>query len=161
MLFTKLFLCLCFTNLKLFPLTKAQNSPDDILKAHNEIRAEVGVSPLVWNETLAAYAQDYAEKRKGDCGMEYSTGAYGENLASGDGSMNIADAVKFWAEEKSDYDHASNKCISGGTDCFHYTQVVSRLSTSVGCAKTMCVNGWDYVICTYFPPGNIDGQRPY
>ncbi|KAE8717518.1 gibberellin 20-oxidase-3 [Hibiscus syriacus] len=105
------------------------------LKAHNEFRAQVGVPPLVWNEILAKYAQEYAKKRVNDCKMENSMGPYGENLAGGYDESTIADSVRFWATEKPDYDPASGKCKSGGDDCLHYTQIVAMKTTSVGCAR--------------------------
>ncbi|KAE8725294.1 hypothetical protein F3Y22_tig00008957pilonHSYRG00006 [Hibiscus syriacus] len=138
-----------------------EETPEDILKAHNEFRAQVGVPPLVWNETLAKYAQVYAKKRVNDCKMEHSMGPYGENLAGGYEDSTIADSVRFWATEKPDYDPASGKCKSGGFDCGHYTQIVARKTTNVGCAREKCTNGWYYVICSYYPAGNIEGEKAY
>ncbi|GMI97656.1 hypothetical protein like AT4G33720 [Hibiscus trionum] len=161
MLFAKPFLAMCFMTLNLFWLSRATNSPSDILKAHNRYRAEVGAPPLDWDDSLATYAQEYADKKKGNCEMKHSIGPYGENLASSSGKMSITDAVKYWADEKPDYDHASNTCKSGGIACFHYTQVVSEASFSVGCGKAKCANGWEYVVCNYYPPGNIEGEKPY
>lgn len=45
------------------------------------------------------------------------------------------------------------------TDVAHYTQVVWSGTTHVGCAIYPSAN-WDYLICRYSPPGNIDGARP-
>ncbi|KAL1544338.1 basic form of pathogenesis-related protein 1-like [Salvia divinorum] len=135
------------------------NSPHDFLEAHNRARAEVGVAPLAWNETVAGYALRYAYKRYGDCEMEHSMGPYGENLAEGWGRLSAVDAVGMWVNEKSCYDHSSNSCVGG--ECLHYTQVVWRDSTHLGCARRQCRNGWLFVICSYDPPGNYVGQRPY
>ncbi|XP_047983506.1 basic form of pathogenesis-related protein 1-like [Salvia hispanica] len=135
------------------------NSPHDFLEAHNRARAEVGVAPLAWNETVAGYALRYAYKRYGDCEMEHSMGPYGENLAEGWGRLSAVDAVGMWVSEKSCYDHSSNSCVGG--ECLHYTQVVWRDSTHLGCARRQCRNGWLFVICSYDPPGNYIGQRPY
>ncbi|KAL2231481.1 basic form of pathogenesis-related protein 1-like [Sesamum indicum] len=141
-------------------LACAQNSPDDYLKAHNAGRAQVGVPPLAWSETLVAYAEDYAKKRAGDCAMKHSDGPYGENLAKGSWDVNAKEAVQMWLDEKKFYDEATNTCI-GGEPCLHYTQVVWRGSTHVGCAKVKCANGWAFVSCNYDPPGNYVGERPY
>ncbi|CAL2279522.1 unnamed protein product [Prunus armeniaca] len=86
-------------------------------------------------------------------------GPYGENLAEGYGEMTGGQAVKFWVTEKPNYDYASNTCV--GDVCGHYTQVVWRNSTHVGCARAKCKNGWMFVICSYYPPGNYIGERPY
>ncbi|MBA0551148.1 hypothetical protein Golob_022044, partial [Gossypium lobatum] len=55
---------------------RAQISLQDFANAHNVIRAKAGVGPLVWNQTLASYAQNYANKRISDCKMEPSYGPY-------------------------------------------------------------------------------------
>ncbi|KAL8540481.1 hypothetical protein ACS0TY_001931 [Phlomoides rotata] len=136
-----------------------QNSPQDFLDAHNRARAEVGVQPLVWNDTVANYALQYARKRYADCKMEHSMGPYGENLAEGYGRLSAVDAVGMWVSEKSCYDYKSNSCVGG--ECLHYTQVVWRDSLHLGCARLQCRNAWLFVICDYDPPGNYIGQRPY
>ncbi|MEM6522020.1 MAG: CAP domain-containing protein, partial [Cyanobacteria bacterium P01_C01_bin.70] len=40
--------------------------------------------------------------------------------------------VAAWVAEKADYDYASNSCASGKV-CGHYTQIVWRETTAVGC----------------------------
>ncbi|TYI98411.1 hypothetical protein E1A91_D01G212600v1 [Gossypium mustelinum] len=159
--FTKLSSAICFMTLCLSHFSEAQNSPQDFVKAHNVIRAAVGVGPLVWNRTVASYAQKYADKRMKDCEMEHSYGPYGENLAEGYGNLDGVDAVKMWASEKPDYDHSSNSCVSGGDDCLHYTQIVWSKSVHLGCGRAKCANGWVFVICSYDPVGNVEGERPY
>ncbi|XVE67398.1 hypothetical protein DITRI_Ditri08aG0157100 [Diplodiscus trichospermus] len=160
MCFTKLFLAI-YLILALAHFSVAQNSPQDFVNAHNVIRAKVGVGPLVWNRTVAAYAQNYANERIKDCNLEHSYGPYGENLAEGYGNLNGVDAVTMWASEKPDYDYASNSCHSGDDECLHYTQVVWRNSVHLGCGRAKCNNGWVFVICSYAPVGNIEGERPY
>ncbi|KAL2537290.1 CAP superfamily protein [Forsythia ovata] len=136
-----------------------QNSPQDFLSTHNEARAQVGVPPLVWNDTVAAYALNYANERRADCELAHSEGPYGENLAEGWGKLAAGDAVSLWVGERSCYEYDSNSCVDG--ECLHYTQVVWRDSVHLGCARVQCSNGWLFVICNYDPPGNYIGQRPY
>ncbi|KAG4960585.1 hypothetical protein AAZX31_13G234600 [Glycine max] len=140
-------------------LSLAQNTPQDFLDVHNQARAEVGVGPLSWNHTLQAYAQSYANKRIPDCNLEHSMGPFGENIAEGYAEMKGSDAVKFWLTEKPYYDHHSNACVHD--ECLHYTQIVWRDSVHLGCARAKCNNDWVFVICSYSPPGNIEGERPY
>lgn len=140
-------------------LIYAQNSPQDFLDAHNPARAEVGVPPLIWNDTVAAYAQAYAVKRALDCALEHSQGPYGENIAEGSWDLTAKEAVDMWVGEKSSYDYNSNSCVGG--QCLHYTQVVWRNTQSVGCGKAPCSNGWTFISCNYYPPGNYIGERPY
>ncbi|XVF68172.1 hypothetical protein PTKIN_Ptkin10aG0182700 [Pterospermum kingtungense] len=136
MWFTKLFLAIWFMTMTLAHFTQAQSSPEDFVNAHNVVRAKVGVGPLVWNHTVAAYAQNYANERIKDCNLEHSYGPYGENLAEGYGNLDGVDAVKMWASEKPDYNYESNSCNSGDDECLHYTQVVWRDSVHLGCGRT-------------------------
>uniref|UniRef100_A0A803NRP8 SCP domain-containing protein n=1 Tax=Cannabis sativa TaxID=3483 RepID=A0A803NRP8_CANSA len=101
----------------------ASASSNDFLDTHNAIRAEVGVGPMTWNNTLVAYASNYANKMKGkNCELEHSQGIYGENLAAGYGEMTGEQAVKFWATEKTMYDYTSNTCTEEDA-CGHYLQL--------------------------------------
>ncbi|CAH9071543.1 unnamed protein product [Cuscuta epithymum] len=133
---------------------------NQFVDGHNRARASVGVPPVSWNESVAAYAEAYAAQRAGDCEMEHSEGPYGENIAEGYGELKASDAVNMWVGERPYYDHASNSC-TGGEECGHYTQVVWRDTTSIGCAREVCRNGWMFVTCNYYPPGNYIGERPY
>ncbi|KAF4383649.1 hypothetical protein F8388_014149 [Cannabis sativa] len=139
-----------------------KHSHFDFLDTHNAIRAEVGVGPMTWNKTLVAYARNYANSMVSkNCELEHSGGIYGENLAAGYGEMTGEQAVKFWATEKTMYDYTSNTCKEED-GCGHYLQVVWRNSIRLGCATTKCSNnGLVFVICSYDPPGNYIGQRPY
>ncbi|XP_076904155.1 basic form of pathogenesis-related protein 1-like [Bidens hawaiensis] len=142
------------------PVPHNQDLGLDFLVPHNKARAQVGVQPLTWNTTVAAYARGYAYHRLGDCDMEHSQGPFGENLAEGYGDQFTAtDAVNMWVGEKQYYEYQSNSCV--GDECGHYTQVVWRDSVYLGCAKVKCRNSWMFVICSYDPPGNYEGQRPY
>lgn len=153
---------LCFLTLgTLIHHCHAQNSPQDFLNAHNTARAQVGVGPLTWDNTVAAYALNYTNSRIGDCNLVHSGGPYGENLAEGTGSFSGTDAVKLWVDEKVNYNYDTNTCAAGKV-CGHYTQVVWRNSVRLGCARVLCNNGnWWFITCSYDPPGNYIGQKPY
>ncbi|KAJ6791409.1 pathogenesis-related protein PRB1-3-like [Iris pallida] len=149
------------TTLTLIQLAYAQNSPQDFVNAHNSARKSVGVGPVSWDAKLEAYAKKYAHQRVADCKMVHSKGPYGENLFKGYGKpYSAAYAVKQWVAEKQYYDYSSNTCASGKV-CGHYTQVVWAKSVAIGCARVTCNNGYIYIICSYNPPGNYIGQRPY
>ncbi|GMY38828.1 pathogenesis-related protein 1-like [Fagus crenata] len=137
----------------------AQDSQEDYLNAQNAARAKVGVPPLTWDNKVAAYAQNYANQRIGDCKLVHSGGPYGENIAWGSGDLKATDAVNMWVGEKPHYDYNSNSCVGGA--CLHYTQVVWRKSVRLGCAKVRCKSGGTFIGCNYDPPGNYIGERPY
>ncbi|PRQ22206.1 pathogenesis-related leaf protein 6-like [Rosa rugosa] len=137
-----------------------RDSPQDYLNVHNVARARVGVANIRWDNTVAAYALKYTKSRLGDCNLVHSGGPYGENLAKGSGSFTAAAAANMWVAEKPYYNYTSNAC-TGGKQCRHYTQVVWAKSVRVGCARLQCRNSWWFVTCSYYPPGNYIGQRPY
>ncbi|CAE6075743.1 unnamed protein product [Arabidopsis lyrata] len=140
----------------------ADINPQQTLAAHNKARAEDGVGPMVWNDTLAAYAQSFANKRIGDCALTHSSGPYGENIILGrypDSNLSGPVAVGYWMEEKPNYNYKLNKC---DFVCHDYTQIVWRNSVRLGCGSVRCQNDANvWIICSYDPPGNIPGERPY
>lgn len=152
---------------KVRPIDDVQ--PDKTVEVHNKIRAEVGVAPLVWNKTVAAYAQNFANKQKkaGVCAyssIRHSGGPYGENIAAGwvqpEDQMSGPIAAKYWYTEKPNYDYATNKCKA---ECGHYTQMVANQSFSFGCGSFRCHdNELIYIVCDYqpMPVGDAD-TRPY
>jgi len=144
-----------------FLVGQGQDLQQQFLSPHNDARAQVSVDALVWDDTVAAYAQDYANQRMGDCAMQHSGGQYGENLFEETGEADpVGGAVMAWVNEKQYYDYSSNSCAEGQV-CGHYTQVVWRDSKRLGCAQAQCNNGGNFVICNYDPPGNVIGQTPY
>ncbi|XP_068666646.1 pathogenesis-related protein PR-1-like [Aristolochia californica] len=133
----------------------------EFLNAHNKVRAQHGLPRLKWSSRLATFAKWYANQRRGDCRLIHSSGDLGENIFWGKGKRwTPAQAVALWAAEKSDYDYKRNVCI-GNRECLHYTQLVWKTTTSVGCAKVICRSGDSFITCNYYPHGNIIGVRPY
>ncbi|XP_039022994.1 pathogenesis-related protein 1-like [Hibiscus syriacus] len=117
----------------------------------NAARAAVGVEPITWDNTVAAYAQSYVNQSIADCSLVHSGGpfhisnrSYGENLAWSSGDLSGTDAVTVWVNEGADYDYVSNSCASGKV-CRRYTQVVWRNSVRLGCAKVTCNNGGTFI----------------
>lgn len=138
--------------------------------AHNVERAEVGVPPLVWDADLAAIAQAWVVQCVDtqapiglvDHNANRSQGYpeyVGENIYGSGGQASGTAAVALWIQEQANYNYANNSC-SGV--CGHWTQVVWRTTTKVGCAIHTCP-GLQYgatVVCNYAPGGN-NGGRPY
>ena len=170
----RLFLVCCL--LAALPAQALDFDENEMLKAHNRWRASAGVPPLTYSPELAASAQVWADnlKQNNQCHMQHSKpdNKYGENLfwASAiqwtDGKRELQKVkpkkvVDDWASERNDYDHARNRCAAGKM-CGHYTQVVWRTTTTVGCAVAVCGNTLEQIwVCQYQPPGNWVGQKPY
>jgi len=144
-----------------------------MLDAHNQVRANAqpapspALRPLNWSGDAAATAQAWAK----GCTFSHNPnlGDLGENLAAfyPVGSGTPEGVVQGWAAEAQNYDYATDTC---GSACGHYTQLVWRATTAVGCARATCTaasspfaNGqsWDLWVCDYDPGGNILGQKPY
>jgi hypothetical protein len=137
-----------------------------ILAAHNRERVRLGIAPLHWDPALAAAAASYGRTLARLGRLQHSTGAdrqgQRENLWMGThGAFSPEQMVGGWIAERAYYrpDQPFPYVSRTGNwaDVAHYTQVVWRGTTRVGCA--IYPSGrWDYLICRYSPPGNIDGR---
>jgi pathogenesis-related protein 1 len=124
-------------------------SQKTILKAHNKLRAKHHSPPLKWDKTLATYAQNWSNK----CVFQHSGGQYGENLALG--YPNWGEVINGWYSEVKNYDY-SKPGFSMNTG--HFTAVVWKSTTKVGCGVKTCNNlgqGVKLYTCSYAPAGNI------
>jgi uncharacterized protein YkwD len=124
--------------------------------AHNAVRAKHCAAPLTWSPKLAAVAQKWADTlRDKGCAFGHSGGQYGENLAAGtEGVLDPEATVKMWYDEIAKY-----RFPDGGfsMETGHFTQVIWRGTTQVGCGHSQC-KGNDIWVCNYDPAGNWDGQ---
>lgn len=135
-----------------------------ILAAHNRERAAVGHPPLRWDPALAASAAAYGPHlaRLGRLVHSPRQGRPGqrENLAMAwHGTHSPEQLVAMWTAEKTMLTPGTFPYVSRTgywKDVAHYTQMVWRTTTHVGCAIHHA--DWDYLICRYSPPGNIDGR---
>ncbi|TVU48792.1 hypothetical protein EJB05_00067 [Eragrostis curvula] len=139
-----------------------EKAVNDIINEHNVFRAKEHVPPIKWNTTLAKFSQDYAEtlKRDKDCQMIHSDSPYGENLMMGSGALSWKTTVDDWTAEKKSYHYGDNSCDPGQM-CGHYTAVIWKDTTSVGCGRVLCANKDTMIVCSYWPPGNYIGKKPY
>jgi len=122
-----------------------------MLDAHNKYRAKHGVSEFAWSDDLASFAFDHAST----CVFEHTHGKFGENLAAG--FPTVEDSVDGWYNEIDEYDF-NNPGFGEATG--HFTQVVWKGSSKVGCAWVSC-NTQDtpgrYLVCEYENAGNVIG----
>ena len=138
-----------------------------MLEHHNDERRAVGLAPLVWDDTLTqhalAYARELARTRKFEHARQPDgPGREGENLFTGTlGAYSFDEMVQFWIDEKKWFVNRAAPDVSTtgrGEDVGHYTQMIWRTTTKVGCA--IASSKWDdYLVCRYAPAGNIIGQK--
>ncbi|MGD0192982.1 MAG: CAP family protein [Rhizomicrobium sp.] len=138
---------------------------NELLTAQNKYRAEVGLPPLQWSDTLAQSAQQWAEELAKENQMRHS-GAVGrgENLAMWTtGKASLTQLVAMWGNEKKWFIHTNFPNVSTSGDWHavaHYTQLVWRNTTDVGCGIASG-GGNDYLVCQYSPQGNLETQQVY
>lgn len=121
------------------------------LNSHNTDRAKHSAPSMKWNETLASYAKDYLSNQ--NCVFAHSGGPYGENIAMGYSSPE--DAISAWYKEGQQYSFGSGG-FSEATG--HFTQMIWKESTQLGCAQVDCGSKGTFFSCEYFPRGNVISQ---
>jgi uncharacterized protein YkwD len=127
-----------------------------LLDAHNRVRAKHCAPALSWSPKLAQVAQQWASSlRAQGCKFGHSGGRYGENLAAGTaGTLDGRSVTDMWYGEIKKYSFPN-----GGfsMETGHFTQVVWKQTTQLGCGMTTC-RGMDIWVCEYDPPGNVQGM---
>lgn len=167
------------------PVQKAPAAGDyqsTVLYHHNIHRANHSADALSWDPTLASYAQQVAAR----CTFEHDTsvifpcyfraliltssshvggGGYGQNLVSGDDEAHIGISMtdRLYNTEINQYTNLFGKDspdMSNFLKWGHFSQMVWKASTTVGCATQACPNGmpgWpdvhSFTVCNYSPPG--------
>ncbi|WP_280477572.1 CAP family protein [Nocardia asiatica] len=136
----------------------------DCLHAHNGYRKRHAAPALVTDPALVAFAKKRANKLATTEIFAHDAGNYGENLAwnwSSAGAAPVACAapVKNWYDEVKDvtWDDPERNWSRTG----HFTQVVWRGTTKLGCAQAGAINGkkgGTYTVCNYDPAGNMMGD---
>lgn len=132
--------------------------------AHNAVRRPLGLDDLTWSPALQASAQAWADVLAVRCDNDqnpHSTdrGNVGENIYWSIGLETTGSTItEAWASEVADYNYADNSC-SGV--CGHYTQIVWRSTTELGCGRGVCPDGGEWWVCHYAPAGNYIGEKPY
>lgn len=136
-----------------------------LLADQNGERVRKGASPLSWSHQLAQEAQSCADRLAHDDRMYHSDretrrGA-GENLWYGSAGYYSADNMVggFLAERKAYKPGTFPEVSKTGRwqDVGHYTQVIWPGTQQVGCAVSHN-KAHDFLVCRYWPAGNIMGH---
>ncbi|MFN4911592.1 MAG: CAP family protein [Flavobacteriales bacterium] len=136
-----------------------------ILQQHNAERALLNIPGLSWNKKIAAYAEEWALKlATDDAGIVHrKSHLYGENISwiggLDDLQVDVRDGVSLWTDEKQYFKY---KPIGDGwAKSGHYTQVIWKKTTEVGCGCAISESGNFFIVCNYNPHGNTVGEKPY
>lgn len=145
------------------------NLDQRVLAAHNRERIATGIPALVWDEGLAQSARAYAAKMSATGEFKHSDDEpgvepQGENLWAGTpGYYSPESMVGLWVAEKRDFKPGVFPMNSRTGDIEavgHYTQLMWRRSSAVGCALAHG-RAEDFLVCRYSTAGNVVGQLPY
>lgn len=140
-----------------------------MLAGHNAARAAAGLAPLAWDEGLVATAQAYATdlartERFAHAEQPDGPAHQGENLWMGTrDAYRYQEMIGHWVAEKRDFLNRPTPGFSKTAhwqDVAHYTQIIWRHTTRMGCAMASSARD-DYLVCRYSPAGNVVGQMPY
>lgn len=135
-----------------------------ILTAHNAARGAIGAAPIQWDANLQSQAASYAAYLAAHNMFAHSSaqqrGGTGENLWMGTrGAFTVESMFAGWNSEKSAFRPGVFPAVSRSGnwhDVGHYTQVVWPQTKRVGCAVASNA-GYDFLVCRYWPAGNVHG----
>jgi hypothetical protein len=138
-----------------------------LLESHNHERAVLGLAPLRWNGELAEGAKRWADHLVNTGQFAHSPDEpgqrVGENIWGGtSGRFTPERMVGFWLAERRFFKPGvfpENSTSGKSMDVSHYTQVIWRDSTHVGCSLARDKRE-DILVCRYLAAGNINGQSP-
>ena len=83
-----------------------------------------------------------------------------ENLSRGLPGANALQMVGYWSIEKQIFEPGVFPNVSrtgNWEDVAHYTQMIWKTTTHVGCGIASGRTG-EFMVCRYSPPGNADGR---
>ncbi|OAL22136.1 hypothetical protein AYO20_11236 [Fonsecaea nubica] len=141
-----------------------------ILDSHNMHRDNASVPHLSWSDEMASIAAQIAAS----CVYAHDTstggGGYGQNIGAGAPPSDIPAMItnEMYNGEINFYpSYGGEPDMSNFEKWGHYSQIVWKSTTSVGCATQYCPNGLAntggnvspyFTVCNYSPPGNFGGE---
>ncbi|TID20294.1 putative effector 14 [Venturia nashicola] len=161
-------------------VSAAAKAPNDYAQKcvdhHNAHRLNHSVDAIAWDDALAATALKIAKSCIYAHDTKMDGGGYGQNIAAGCPASNISSVITelFYNNEVGNfaslYGQATPSNINdeAAFDGYgHFTQIVWKGTTKVGCATYHCDGGLantggnvspDFTVCNYQSPGNYIGQ---
>lgn len=139
----------------------------EMLRDHNRVRAHYALPALVWDAQLAADALDYANELAARNRFEHAPRlpgrpVQGENLWMGTRSAYAyREMTGSWIEEGADFRNGAFPDVSrtgSWHDVGHFTQIIWGETRAVGCGLAANREN-EYLVCRYFPAGNVWGER--
>jgi uncharacterized protein YkwD len=149
------------------------------INSHNEHRSNHSAPEATWNERIAGYAANTAATCKYAHDMKQGDADYGQNIAMwglssgaeklGDvGAINMAITDMWYNGELGlflpSYYGEDSPDMQNFEKWGHFSQLVWKKSTGVGCQAQFCPKGtmndamdtW-FMVCNYYPAGNMGG----
>lgn len=142
------------------------NLDDRLLAAHNRERSEMGVPPLQWDPQLAANAAQWADHLSRNGKFEHSPDdpeeePEGENIWGGSPGYYAPESmVALWVSEKRHFTSGTfpkNSQTGHVQDVSHYTQLIWKKTTHVGCSVSDSGRE-EILVCRYRTAGNVYGE---
>ncbi len=152
-----------------FGNAQATDDMKNTLLLHNVYRCMHGVPLLEWDDAVAANAQKWADngqyKHSSSQDRVVDGVQLGENLAWGYPTRSGISSTKAWYDEISLTEGGKGLVTTFSAAIGHYTQVVWKATTRLGCAVGKAVvstkqgpKEGDYIVCQYGSAGNYQGQ---
>ena len=134
---------------------------------HNFYRSEIvgaNIPNLSYSLPVEASSQVYANYLAANLLFQHSNTDYGENLWMGPDGVSPTSMISAFGNEKQYFINGAFPAVSttgNWKDVGHYTQIIWRDTTSVGCAGALGSDGRYRYVCQYDPPGNYYGEFAY
>lgn len=153
------------------PSASAASYEQIILDHHNIHRRNHSAADLVWSDALAASAKVWATQCYWAHNTSINGGGYGQNIAAGVPIANVAEVVSdLWYDNEVNHFNGLYGEASPDMTNFdswgHFTQVVWKQTSKVGCHTSPCSQGMknlnghytSFTVCNYGQPGNFLGE---
>lgn len=136
-----------------------------LLDLHNRERERIGQPKLVWDPQLARHAKAWANRLAARGSFEHSPSRQrageGENLWRGTaGAYTLEEMVGHFMAERQQFQPGVFPAVAQSGNWHeigHYTQIIWPTTRAIGCAVATR-RGTDYLVCRFYPAGNVLGQ---